>query len=387
MEANANTKPFELKYCKKCLQNNLRPHIHFHEDGVCDPCKTYEKYKTVDWDSRWKELQALCDKFRGSNGNGYDCAIAISGGKDSTHQVKLFVEDLGMNPLLISVGNLDWSSSGRKNFTNIQETFNRDCVVFQPNPNVMRRVSRISFDELGSPTWLWDSIAYGFPWRETIKQGIKLLVYGENVSQIYGGKDSEETPYAYKQSENQVVKPEWQRFIDRGITEQELNSARMVTGDEAKAAGLVPIYLSYFIQWNSHLNFEVATRWGFQTLEHEWRRMGTLEAYNQIDDVAYLLGQHLKTNKFASGSATDYACRWIRYGMKTREEMIPLVEEKDCVLDQKIAEHYMDFIGMKPREFYAILDKWYNRNLFYQDRWGVWRKKFIVGEGLKPEWK
>lgn len=95
----------------------------------------------------------------------------------------------------------------------------------------------------------------------------------------------------------------------------------------------------------------------------------------------------MKVLKYASGSATDYACRWIRGGYKTRKEMIPLVEEKDCVLDQKIAEHYMDFIGIKPREFWAIMDKWYNKDLWEKDKWGVWRKKFIVGEGLKPEWQ
>ncbi len=381
-------KPFELKYCVRCLQNNLRPNIHFHEDGVCAPCKNHEKQKNeVDWNARWKQLEELCDKYRGSNGNGFDCAIAISGGKDSTSQVKLFIEDLGMNPLLISVGNLDWTNIGRKNFYNIQETFNREVLVHAPNPNLMRRLSKIAFEELGSPSWGWDSLGYSFPWRQAINQGIKLLCYGENVANINGGKDSEETPYAYKQSENDVVKPEWKRFIDKGITEKEMFSLKMVTGEEAKKHDLVPIYLSYYILWNSHLNFEVSTRWGFQTLEHEWIRSGALESYNQIDDCAYLINQWIKAIKYATGSASDYANRWIRYGLKTREEMVKPVEEKDCVLDQKIAEHYMDFIGMKPREFYAILDKWYNKNLFYQDRWGVWRKKFEVGVGMKPEWK
>ena len=34
--------------------------------------------------ARWKEFEALCDKYRGCNGpGGYDCAVAVSGGKDS----------------------------------------------------------------------------------------------------------------------------------------------------------------------------------------------------------------------------------------------------------------------------------------------------------------
>ena len=48
----------------------------------------YEKSrKQSDWDKRFgSELEKLCDKYRGSNGNSYDCAIAVSGGKDSHMQ-------------------------------------------------------------------------------------------------------------------------------------------------------------------------------------------------------------------------------------------------------------------------------------------------------------
>lgn len=77
-----------MKYCKKCLMPDTRPGISFMKDGVCAPCHNYEKQKHTDWDARKKELEKLCDKYRGCNGpNKYDCAIAVSGGKDSTFQV------------------------------------------------------------------------------------------------------------------------------------------------------------------------------------------------------------------------------------------------------------------------------------------------------------
>ena len=72
-----------MKYCKKCLMPDTRPGIKFDDDGICYPCIHYEKSKTTNWEKRWKELESLCDKYRGSNGNGYDCIIAVSGGKDS----------------------------------------------------------------------------------------------------------------------------------------------------------------------------------------------------------------------------------------------------------------------------------------------------------------
>ncbi len=76
------------------------------------------------------------------------------------------------------------------------------------------------------------------------------------------------------------------------------------------------------------------------------------------------------------------ASRWIRSGMRTREEMIPLVKQYDKILDQGIEEKFCQFTQMRPREFWAIMDKWYNRKLFRQDRDGVWHEKFEVGVGL-----
>ena len=111
----------EIQFCKKCVMPNTRPGIKFDEHGVCEACNHYEKKHSVDWDQRFEELKVLCDKYRGSNGNGYDCAVAVSGGKDSTVQVYVMKELLGMNPLLISVDNWSWTETGKANKNNISE--------------------------------------------------------------------------------------------------------------------------------------------------------------------------------------------------------------------------------------------------------------------------
>ena len=63
-----------MKYCKKCLMPDTRPNIKFI-DGVCAACINFEKQKTTNWDERWKELEKVCDTYRGNNENDYDCAI------------------------------------------------------------------------------------------------------------------------------------------------------------------------------------------------------------------------------------------------------------------------------------------------------------------------
>ena len=129
-------------------------------------------------------------------------------------------------------------------------------------------------------------------------------------------------------------------------------------------------------------NYEVAKRYGFRHLGHEYEREGSIDNFDQIDSLGYMLNPFLKYLKYGHAVATDNASRWIRYGIKTRDEMIPIVEELDSKLDQGIVDTFCDFTRMSHKEFWKIMDKWYNPELFEQDRDGVWHKKFKVGIGL-----
>jgi N-acetyl sugar amidotransferase len=333
------------------------------------------------------DLEAICEKYRGCNGDSYDCAIAVSGGKDSHFQVYIMKELMGMNPVLLSVGNLDWTEIGRKNLENISDTFGCDIISLNPNRDVARKIAKAAFVELGSPTWYADALIYAYPYRMAIQMGLKLLVYGENVNYTYGGKYNEETPSAMMQPLNDVVKPIDQNiwYSQWAVTPKELASARQPSVEECEKFGLEPIYLSYFVPWDSHHNYEVAKRWGFRQLIHEYEREGTLEQYNQIDSIGYLINQYLKYPKFGHASATEMASRWIRAGLKTREEMIPLVKQYDKNLDQGIVDRFCEFTRLSVREFRQIMDNWYNRELFEQDSDGVWHEKFEVGVGLMKE--
>ena len=372
-----------MKYCNKCLMPDTRPGIIF-ENEICIACINYEKQKITDWNKRFEELKKICDKYRSCNGNGkYDCAIAVSGGKDSHFQVYYMKEVLKMNPVLLTVGNIDWTETGRKNLDNLSESFGCDIISLQPNRKVARIMFKKALVELGSPSWYVDSLIYAFPVNMSIKLGIKLLVYGEDVNYTYGGKYNVETPSAKLQSFNDVVKPVWNKWFEDGqLTEKDLDSSRQPDLKEVEKSELNSIYLSYFLPWDSHHNYEVAKLWGFRHLSHEYIREGTVDNYDQIDSIGYLLNPYLKYLKYGHSMATDIGSRWIRYGIKTREEMIPFVEEHDKKLDQGIIDNFCQFVRMSHREFWEIMDKWYNKDLFERDNDGVWHPKFKVGVGL-----
>ncbi len=372
-----------MRYCKKCLMPDTRPGIKFHEDGVCSPCKNYEKQKITNWIERKKDLEKLCEKYRGKNGKEYDCAIAVSGGKDSHFQVYYMKEIMKMNPVLLTVGNIDWTETGKRNLENLSDVFDCDIISLNPNINLSRKMAIKSFKMIGSSTWYTDALIYAFPYRMSMKLDLKLLIYGEDVNYTYGGKYDEEKSSAMLQPLNDVVKPIWKNWFEDGeISEKEMESAKQPSKEECEKNGLEPIYLSYYVPWNSHNNYEVAKKWGFRTLIHEYEREGTLEQYNQIDSISYLLNQYLKYPKYGHASATEMASRWIRYGLVTREEVIKQVEKYDGILDQGIIDKFISFTGMSIRDFWNTIDKWYNRELFYQNDYGVWKPKFKVGKGL-----
>lgn len=128
-----------MRYCKRCVMPDTRPGIIFNEEGICSACQSFERRKFIDWDKRWKEFEQLCDKYRGG-GEGYDCAIAVSGGKDSHYQVHLLKNVMHMNPILFSVeDNFPMTEAGRHNLRNISEEFG--CNIISLKPVSVRRKS------------------------------------------------------------------------------------------------------------------------------------------------------------------------------------------------------------------------------------------------------
>lgn len=151
-----------MKYCTKCVMPDTRPGITFDENGVCSACQSYGHRKDVNYDERFKELECLCNKYRGMNGpDGYDCMIAVSGGKDSHFQVHLMKNVMKMNPLLVSVeDNFPMTEAGKHNLKNISEAFGCDLITMKPNIKAQKAIMKYTFEKYGKPTYFVDRYIY-----------------------------------------------------------------------------------------------------------------------------------------------------------------------------------------------------------------------------------
>jgi len=346
-----------MKYCTKCVMPDTRPGITFNSDGVCSACQAYDNRKKVDYSERFEQLKELCDKHRRKNGE-YDCIIAVSGGKDSHFQTNLIKNIMGMNPLLVTVeDNFPMTEAGKHNLKNISEVFGCDIISMKPNIRAQKEVMRYTFEQYAKPTYFIDRYIYTYPIHMAVKFNIPLIFYGENVGYEYGGEGAIETPSAKEQITNGVASglPD-----NLGLNEKNL----MFFDPPADISGIEPIYLSYFVEWNSFENYQYAKSVGFHDLTHEWNRTHHIEQFDQIDSRAYLVHSWLKYPKFGHASATDYASRFVRYGIITRDEALKQVAEHDHALDPLCVRDFCDFCGYTESEFWDIVDDLYNRKLF-----------------------
>jgi hypothetical protein len=239
---------------------------------------------------------------------------------------------------------------------------------------------RKTFEKYGKPTYFIDRYIYTYPLHMAVRFNTPLLVYGENINYEYGGEQRAETYSAKEQIDNGVASgiPS-SEILGDGVTEKDMGFFDAPA--PAALAALDPIYLSYFVPWNSYSNYVFARKRGFHDLTHEWQRTHHIEQFDQVDSRAYLVHSWMKYPKFGHASATDYAARFVRYGLLARDEARELVKEHDHKLDVRAVRDFCEFVGYSETEFWNIVDNHYNRDLFEKNLNGEWVLKHPVWEG------
>lgn len=346
-----------MKRCVRCLMPETAPHIEFNEEGLCLACQRRDM--EFDHKTRYEELAELCKKYRRSDGK-YDCIVPVSGGKDSFFQLHHLKTNLQMTPLLVSVTD-EWehTKAGEFNAHRIADAFNCDCITLRLSSKMVIETSKWGYENIGSSNWAVDAAIYAWPIQMAIKLGIKLVVYGENVAWVYGHSIGEDTYSAKKQIENTVVNIQ----NIPPIKDSEKNCTVYPTLEEIEAAGLEPIYLSYFTGWDGLNNAEVAKEYGFRDLIGEWDRTGYIDWFWQVDSIGYLYNYYLKYLKYGYSKATDVASHLIRCGRLNREDAIELVRAQEGKLDTRIKKNFMDLLGYTEEDLERINDTIYNKEI------------------------
>lgn len=337
-----------MKRCLKCLMADTKPGVILDGKGVCPACNNHAKRSCINYVDRRKELSELCCKYKGYT--FYDCVIPCSGGKDSWWQVYIIKQVMGMNPLLVTVGDhYEQTWEGKQNFDKMCEYFDCDSVVGTMGKQTAQTLTRIAFEEFGSPTWPIDRAIYCWPLQVALEKEIPLVIYGENTAYEYGGVRAMDSEDANLQIHNDVVK-DVPQSLWRDIPDSKMNMLNLPQDDDLRA-----VYLSYYMPWSGWDNYQYAKTVGFEPLYD--KRDGFVENYDQITSKGYLFNVYMKYVKYGFGRVTDVVGYWLRDGLITLNRAKKLIEQEDHKLDWGVYSDFRSFIGYTDKQMYAAIEK------------------------------
>ncbi len=376
-----------MKYCSQCLQPDTRPNTQFTDSGICPACNYFSQLQHVDWQERFEILQDLVEPHRRKSGQGFDCIIGVSGGKDSTRQA-LFVRDkLGMRPLLVCLAYppQQVTQRGVENVSNLIE-LGFDLVYSAPAPETWKRLMRASFDQFTNWARSTELALFSSVPQLALHYRIPLILWGENPGLQLGDlKTLGRTGYDGNNLRNMNTLSgggfDW--MLKSGAGLRELIPYRYPSLDEFESAGLQIVYLGWFLgDWSLLNNASYSCLNGLEKRDDTVENTGDLYGVTSLDEDWVTLNQMIKYYKFGFGRVTDYVNEEIRLGRMSRDRAIELVELHDDACADSYIESFCAFIGITVERFWEQVHASVNRALFDIGPGGSIQRRFKVGIGL-----
>lgn len=377
----------KIFWCKSCLNMSTRPRLEINHEGRCNACVWSEEKKNLDWTSRQAKLQVLLDKYRSSNGKGFDCVVPVSGGKDGSYVAYTLKHKYGMNPLAVTVRPALSLPLGDENLFNfINSGFNH--IHISPNAKIMQKLNKLGFIEKGFPYYGWLIAIKTAVIQTAMNFNIPLIFYGEDGEVEYGGStESKNNPlYNIEYMKRVYFEGGYEKVFDiilgdKDVSEGDLAFWRFPTDEQVKSHDLAFTHWSYYEAWDSYRNYVVAKEHcGLR--EKDEGTAGTFTNFAQNDQALYALHAYLMYLKFGFGRATQDAGIEIRRGAMTREQALNLVMAYDNQYPHEYIDLYLEYYEMTKEEFDAVLDKYADKDLF-EKLDGIWQPKFTVGEDFE----
>jgi len=350
-----------MKICKKCIQPDTRPGIYFDKSGICGACLWEKEKEKIDWDSRRKELEEIASWAKDTTSSNYDCAIGVSGGKDSTMQAIIARDELGLRPLLVNSEPEGITEIGKHNIENLKQ-LGFDVISIRPNPKIIKKLIKRDFYKYLNPVKITEYSLYSSTYIIAEKFEIPLIIQGENPGLTLGarltgvGTDSN----ALKANELQTLSSGWKEYLEvDGVTEKDLY---LYHYDRKKLEenNVKGIWLQYFLKnWSSRGNAEFSRRYGLEwrSKDFDFSSIGTYVPFAQLDGDLTQVNQLLKYIKFGFGQCMDSACYDLRENRITKKEALDLVRMYDGKCSEFYIKKFCDYIDIDLESFWKVAEK------------------------------
>lgn len=375
--------PRSVVFCKQCVISNQRPNsaveyahniesrkstIHFDEKNVCDACRLAEqKWSTIDWGDRERQLRDLCDRYRSKDGH-YDCVVPGSGGKDSFYAAHVLKYKYGMHPLTVTWAPHIYTDWG---WANLQSWIHAgfDNVLVTPNGRIHRLLTRLALENLFHPFQPFIIGQKSLAPRMALIHDVPLIFYGENEAE-YGNPiadmESSRRDWSYFTAADPskvylggTSVSDLKRYF--GFQQQDLLPYLPCDPGDIERGGVEVHYLGYYLKWHPQSNYYYAVSHGNFQASPE-RTPGTYSKYNSIDDRIDDFHYYTTFIKFGIGRATYDAAQEIRSRDITREEGVALVKKFDGEFPERFAQQIFEYLSL-PESEYPVASRMFEQPL------------------------
>lgn len=371
---------YPVRHCKRCVLPSTKPGLLIDEEGVCSACRQVERKKLIDWDAREAELAALCDSIRGKNGNGYDCIVPVSGGKDSTYQVWVMSKVHGLKVLAVNVVAHLQTREGIHNLNAMVEHLNVDLIKVNVRPTTLKKIRNSAFFKIGNPNWAEHRVIFAAVARTALLYHVPLVAWGEDIAVEFGGNRAKSV--TQEGSAEELINNDLFReatledLLGTDVRPSELLFYMHPDKDELKRRGIRSIYLGHYRWWDGTKHYLKAKEFGFRP-RREGPLSGNILDYDNIDEKLCEVNIWFKFLKHGFWRPHDQSCYKIWNGYMSREEAVDLIHAKQYEFPIEYFQEYLEYHEMTERQFRDNEDKWRNPRLWHLVK-GEWRLRYPI---------
>jgi len=322
----------------------------------------------------------MCEEVR-SLGRDYDCVIPVSGGKDSTWQVAMCLEQ-GLNPLAVTWRSPGRTAIGQRNLDNLI-SLGVDHIDYSINPDIERDFMLRTFEKAGSTAISMHLAIFSIPLRIAVKFNIPLVVYGENSASEYGGRDEDafsellDSNWIQRYGVTQgTVAADW---TDGELTARDLLAYSPPSSRELESSGTKAVFLGHYFPWDPKTTRDAAIACGFE-IDSNGPRTGLFD-YADIDDDFISLHHWMKWYKFGFTRTYDNLSLEIRNGRMTRDEAVETLRKRGDETPWEDLQIFSSFAGVSIERLLSIAETFRNTGIWSRRPDGIWEiPGFLVDE-------
>lgn len=371
----------KLIYCKNCILPNTRPNLYLNKlTNLCSVCVSLKNYKgknKINWFKRERQFKLLV-KNNSKKNKVYDCIIPVSGGKDSTWQV-LTALKYKLRPLCITWKSPARNKIGQKNLENLL-SLGVDHIDVTINPKLEKYFILKSFKKFGNPLIPMHMALHALTVRTAIEKKIKLILWGENTADEYGGK---------KDLKGKFMTNKWRRFygvnndtkinfwFDKFLTNKNSFSYKIPSQLEIKKNKIKEVFLGYYFKWDPKKTYKISKKHGFKNLK---KPKTGIYNFADIDDEFLITIHHfMKWYKFGFSRVWDNLSIEIRNKRISRENALAVIQKQKNTLPYKEIDKFCNYVGIKRKEFFKICNKFRDKKIWFINKQNNYElKNFII---------